>query len=211
MENKYSIIDAESRGPYLTFLLFCTAGLVISTPSPRPVKSSIDGNLFLSVPMFFFTYLLFSAVFGLNVGGISQERKETGRNSLIATMGRILLVNVTCIPMFIFQRALYPGQEIYFPLIILYGGILGLLFSGLSRALESPDVLGTPYGFLLKYLLLGGFFFLPQGLLSAMIDTQTLLYGGSPSLLSFEILLGAGLTLLVWPILITKTTVTADD
>lgn len=210
MENKYSIIDMESRGPYITFLLFCTAGLVISTPSPRPVESSLHGNLFLKLPLFFFIYLLFSAIFGLNSGSISQERKETGRTFLLVTGGRILLVNVMCIPLFIFQRALYPGQAIYFPLIVLYGVFLGFLFSGLSKALESPDALGLPQGFLLKYFLLVCFFFLPQGLLSAMIDVQTLLYGGAPSVLSVEILVAAGLTLLVWLILITRTVVTAD-
>ena len=211
MNDRYLIINEEIWQPYVTFMIFCSLAMIISTPSPYSIESGASTDLFINNPLFFFIYLASSAVFGLNMGAISKKRQEEGSLLLLNNLGRLILINTICIPLFIFQRALYPGRIGFFPLIALYGIVTGLLFCGISIILEDDRVLGVSQGFILKYFLLAAFFFSPKGMLSAMTSIRGLLLGGSAHGFYLDILVAMGLTVTIWYILLRNVRRAEDD
>ena len=153
MTRRYGLIDRESWQPFFSLLLFCGIGLLVTIPPARYVRD-FDRIAFLpGVPIYLYAYAVFMGILGLNLGAISAARGERGWVVIPLLTGRIFLAQCLVLPYFVFARALYPGREVAFVLIILYTTIVCLLCAVTSRLIEGQKPQGTPRGFVLKYAL----------------------------------------------------------
>ncbi len=151
MSRRNVLIDRDTWQPFFSVLLFCGIGLILMIPTASYIRD-FDRVAFLpGVPIYFYTYALFMGILGLNLGATSSARGEWGWPVIPLLAGRILLAQCLVLPYFVFARALYPGKEVAFVLIILYTTIASLLVAITSRLIEGPRPQYTPRGFLLKY------------------------------------------------------------
>lgn len=151
MTSKYGLIDRESWQPFLSLLLFCGIGLLLTIPPARNVRQFGSVTFLPGVPIFMYSYALFMGILALNLGAISATRQEWGWQGIWLQAGRILFAQFIVLPYFVFARTLYPGKEIAFVLIMLYMTIVALLCATASRLIEGPPYQSAPSGFLLKY------------------------------------------------------------
>lgn len=182
---RYGLVDHENWQPFFTFLFFCGVGLILSIPFARHVQDfSKFGYLWSVSASFFFIYVLFLGVLGLNLGATSAARGECGKRMFLYLSGRIFLAQFLSLPFLLFERALHPGKEIALVLIVLYGAIVALLFAGTSRLIEGSTRRGSSQRFILKYFIFALYFFVPLGalpILSPLTGVAALLHGAQVS------------------------------
>jgi hypothetical protein len=151
MTREHGLIDRESWQPFFSLLLFCGIGLLLTIPPAWNVRQFGTITFLPGVPIYMYSYSLFMGILGLNLGAISAVRGEWGWQGIGLLTGRILLAQCLVLPYFVFARALYPGKEVAFVLIIFYTTIVALLCATTSRLIEGPPHKSAPRGFLLKY------------------------------------------------------------
>lgn len=182
MSRRNALIDRDTWQPFFSLLLFCGIGLILMIPTATYIRD-FDRVAFLpGVPIYFYTYALFMGILGLNLGATSSARGEWGWPVIPLLAGRILVAQSLVLPYFVFARALYPGKEVAFVLIILYTTIASLLVAITSRLIDGPRSQYTPRGFLLKYAayisycvipLLGFPILSPLGVVARILDGES--------------------------------------
>lgn len=181
--NKWGIVDHLNWQPFFTFLFFSGIGLILSIPLAGEIGYFDQFGYFSSVSgIFFFIYVLFLGILGLNIGAISAARNEQGRALLLGMVGRVFIALFFSLPFVLFELNLHPGKEMAFIFILLYGAIICLLCAGTSRLIEGSKVLGLSPGFILKYFLFALYFFAPLGsfsFISPLAGVAAILQGGT--------------------------------
>lgn len=186
MDNgRLGLIDHENWQPFFTFLLLCGVGLILSIPIAREIQDFSKLNYIFSIStLFFYIYLVFLGVLGLNLGATSAARGECGKRMFIHLIGRVFFAQFLSLPFLLFERALFPGKEGTFALILLYGTIISLLCTGTSRLIEGSKKWSSSLKFILKYSLFVVYFFAPFGILpslSPLTSVAALLHGEKAS------------------------------
>jgi len=186
MNKRYNLVDSDSWQSFFSLVLFCGIALILSIPSARQVRFFDRIWIFSGIPVYFYTYILFMGIIGLNLGAISARRGERGWMLLLLFGERLLLAQFLTLPYLLFERAAYPGKEGAFVLIFLYTYIVSFLCALTSRLIEEPTRRISAHGFLLKYSLFIVYYLAPLSILpplSPLGAVASLLSGEQASLL----------------------------
>ena len=181
MNKRYSLVDSDSWQSFFSLVLFSGIALILSIPPARQVRFSGQIWILSRIPVYFYTYILFMGIIGLNLGAISARRGERGWILLLLLGERLLLAQFLILPYLLFERAVYPGKEEAFVLIFLYTYIVSFLCALTSRLIEEPTRRISAHGFLLKYSLFIVYYLAPLSILPALSPL-----GAVASLLSGE-------------------------
>jgi hypothetical protein len=206
---KRHIADSVNCSLFLVFVGFTGSALLVLTPAALPIDRFV-GPTFSSA-LFFYIYLLFLAILGLNLGALEAKHlAETGdsvQQAIRRLLGGIALACFITIPYIIFYRGVIRSPWPPLLAVTIYVLLIGSLFAVVSLYLERISN-GTILGFLSKYFLfflyLFGFaFLLPQ--INPLLIISRLLAGreGLP-LLEYIVIYAVPLgfiALIVWGIL----------
>lgn len=204
MNKRYSLVDSDSWQSFFSLVLFSGIGLILSIPPARQVRFFDQSWIFSGISVFFYTYILFMGIIGLNLGAISARRGERGWILLLLFGERLLLAQFLTLPYLLFERAVYPGKEETFVLIFLYTYIVSFLCALTSRLIEKPMRRISANWFLLKYFLFIVYYLAPLSILpplSPLGAVASLLSGeqAGPLLLAYAtpVLLALAILLLI--------------
>lgn len=184
MTRAYVLVDRESWRPFFTLVFFAGLALVLSVPGVRTVGNLAGASLLVRTPTFFYTLALFMGLLGLGIGATSAERGERGAGMVRCLLLRVLLGEWLVLPYLVFSRALFPGREGAFALVILYTTLVSLLCAIVSRLVEQPLRWRSSTGFLVKYVLFLSYNVVPLAgipFLSPLGATRLLLEGATPA------------------------------
>jgi len=194
IDKRFSFVDSQIVKPVFALLLFCGLALILSIPAGRVVKDFGPLAALQRGGMYFYVYIFFSGVLGLSLGTLAAIEREKGRALHIHLASRVGIAQAMLIPYFIFARALYPRQEGMLVLMILYGVLISLLMSIISRLIEESGHGASPRGFLGKYAAFVIYYAVPLigiPVLSPLGFVNFLFWGGS----GWRMLLGFGVPL----------------
>ena len=183
MTRAYVLLDRESWRPFFTLVFFTGVALVLSVPGARAVGDLARASFLVRTPTFFYALTLFMGLLGLGIGATSAERGERGERMVRCLLLRVLLGEFLVLPYLVFSRALFPGREGAFALVILYTTLVSLLCAIVSRLVEQPLRWRSSTGFLVKYVFFLGYNAVPLAgvpLLSPLGATRVLLEGATP-------------------------------
>lgn len=204
MNKRYSLVDSDSWQSFFSLVLFSGIGLILSIPPARQVRFFYQSWIFSGISVYFYTYILFMGIIGLNLGAISARRGERGWILLLLFGERLLLAQFLTLPYLLFERAVYPGKEGAFVLIFLYTYIVSFLCALTSHLIEEPMRRISANGFLLKYSLFIVYYLAPLSILpplSPLGAVASLLSGeqAGPLLLAYAtpVLLALAILLLI--------------
>lgn len=179
---RFSVVDSQIVKPVFALLLFCGLALVLSIPSGEAVKDFGGLAAVQRGGIYFYVYIFFSGVLGLSLGTLAAIERERGRALYIHTVARVGIAQAVLIPYFIFARALYPGREAMPVLMLLYGILISLLMSLVSRLIEESGHGASPSAFIGKYVAFAIYYAVPLiriPLLSPLGFVNRLFWGGS--------------------------------
>ena len=196
IENRFSLVDGQVVKPLFALLLFCGLALVLSIPMGSRVK---DVGAFAALQregMFFYIYIFFSGIFGLSLGTLEALEGERGRQLYIHLASRAGIGHAMLVPYFIFARALYPHRQWMLLIMLLYGALVSLLMSIISRLIEESGHGASPRGFFGKYAAFVIYYGLPLAwvpMLSPLGFVNGLFWGDS----AWRIILGFAIPLVL--------------
>jgi len=161
IDKRFSLVDNQVVKPIFALLLFCGLALILSIPAGREVKDLAPLAALRREGMYFYVYIFLSGILGLSLGTLAALQRERGIVLYIHIASRVGIGNAMLVPYFIFARSLYPGRESMLVLMILYGTLVSLFTSVISRLVEERGHGASPRGFLAKYAVFAVYYVLP--------------------------------------------------
>lgn len=182
IEKRFSLVDGQIVKPVFALLVFCGLALVLSIPAGRVVKDFGPLAALQRNGMYFYVYIFFSGVLGLSLGTVAAIERETGRTLYSHLAARVGIAQATLIPYFVFARSLYRKKEGMLVLMLLYGVLIALVMSIISRLIEESGHGASTSGFLGKYAVFAVYYAAPLigiPVLSPLGFVNLLFWGGS--------------------------------
>lgn len=153
MAKRYELVDQRMLQPLFGLVFLSGVALVLSIPWARYVRDFSTFAFFSEFPIYFSAHAFLVGILGLNLGAISAARREPIVLSVSLLTKRVLLGQFLTLPYLLFARAIYPGKDGTFALILLLTTLVSLACALASRLVEEPSGPSSSRGFPLKYLL----------------------------------------------------------